>query len=119
VVSAALLWIVTLALVPWLGFVGFAVASACVACASVTYTGLTLRRLVPLRVAPAVRVPVAASLASAGVLAALGGLWVHDVPSLLAAGALAAGAYIAFAGLIGGEAWRVEFLADWRTVLQG
>jgi hypothetical protein len=26
---------------------------------------------------------------------------------------------VIFAGLIGGAAWRVEFLADWRTVLQG
>jgi len=23
------------------------------------------------------------------------------------------------AGLVGGAAWRIEFIADWRTVLQG
>jgi len=33
--------------------------------------------------------------------------------------AVSAGAYVVFAGLIGGAAWRVEFMADWRTVLQG
>jgi hypothetical protein len=70
-------------------------------------------------VLPAVRVPLAASLASAAVLAALAGLWIHDLPSLLAAGAASAAAYVVFAGLIGGPAWRVEFVADWRTVLQG
>jgi teichuronic acid exporter len=119
VMAAASLWVITAALVPWLGFVGFAVASAGVACASVTYTGLTLRRLIPLRVVPAVRVPLAASLASGALLTGLGGVWIHDVPSLLGAGALSVAAYVVCAGLIGGEAWRVEFLADWRTVLQG
>ena len=96
-----------------------AVASACLACASVSYAALQLRRLVPIRIAPAVRVPLTASLGSAAVLAALVGLWIHDLPSLLAGAALSAAAYVVFAGLIGGEAWRVEFLADWRTVLQG
>jgi len=32
---------------------------------------------------------------------------------------VAAGAYVAFVGFIGGAAWRVEFIADWQTVLQG
>jgi hypothetical protein len=53
------------------------------------------------------------------VLAVLAGFWIHDLPSLIAAAAVSAGAYVLFAGLIGGAAWRVEFLADWRTVLQG
>ena len=117
--SAALLWVLTLALVPWLGFVGFAVASAALACGGVSYTALCLKRLVPLHPLSAVRVPLAASAGSAAVLAALAGFWIHDLLSLVVAAALAAGAYVAFAGLIGGAAWRVEFIADWRTVLQG
>jgi len=117
--SAVLLWLITLVLVPWLGFVGFAVASVSLACAGVSYTALSLRRLAPVRVLPAVRVPLAASLGSAAVLAALVGFWVHDLPSLLIAVGVSAGAYVVFAGFIGGAAWRVEFMADWRTVLQG
>jgi PST family polysaccharide transporter len=117
--SAVLLWMITLVLVPWLGFVGFAVASVSLACAGVSYTVLSVRRLVPVRVLPAVRVPLAASLGSAAVLAALVGLWVHDLPSLIIAAGVSAGAYVVFAGFIGGAAWRVEFMADWRTVLQG
>ena len=117
--SAVLLWAITLVLVPWLGFVGFAVASVSLACAGVSYTALSVRRLAPVRVLPAVRVPLAASLGSAAVLAALVGFWVHDLPSLLIAVGVSAGAYVVFAGFIGGAAWRVEFMADWRTVLQG
>jgi len=117
--SAVLLWVITLVLVPWLGFVGFAVASVSLACAGVSYTALSVRRLAPVRVLPAVRVPLAASLGSAAVLAAFVGVWVHDLPSLLIAVGVSAGAYVVFAGFIGGAAWRVEFMADWRTVLQG
>jgi PST family polysaccharide transporter len=119
VASAALLWALTVALVPWLGLVGFAVGSAALACAGAAYSGLSLRRLVPLRVLSSVRVPLAASAGSAAVLAVLAGFWIHDLPSLVVATALSAGAYVVFAGLIGGAAWRVEFMADWRTVLQG
>jgi O-antigen/teichoic acid export membrane protein len=119
VASAVLLWALTLALVPWLGFVGFAVASASLACAGVSYTALSLRRLVPVHVLSAVRVPITASVGSAAVLAALAGLWIHDLPSLVVGAAVSAGAYVLFAGLIGGAAWRVEFMSDWRTVLQG
>jgi PST family polysaccharide transporter len=119
VASAALLWLLTVALVPWLGFVGFALASASLACAGVSYTALSLRRLVPLHVLTAVRVPLTASAGSAAVLAAFAGFWIHDLASLIVGAAVSAGAYVIFAGLIGGAAWRVEFLADWRTVLQG
>jgi len=119
IANAVLLWVITLVLVPWLGFVGFAVASASLACAGVSYTALSVRRLAPVRVLPAVRVPLAASLGSAAVLAALVGFWVHDLPSLLIAVGVSAGAYVVFAGFIGGAAWRVEVMADWRTVLQG
>src|SRR5437879_4416322 len=117
--SAVLLWVMTVLLVPWLGFVGFAVASAALACGGVSYAALSLRRLIPLRVLPAVQVPLVASLGSAATLAALVGLWIHDLPSLILGAALSAGVYVVVAGLVGGAAWRVEFIADWRTVLQG
>ena len=119
VASAALLWMLTVTLVPRVGFVGFAVASASLACAGVSYTALSLRRLVPLHVLAAVRVPLAASVGSAAVLAALATFWIHDLPSLIVGVAVSVGAYVVFAGLVGGAAWRIEFLADWRTVLQG
>ena len=119
VASAALLWMLTVALVPRVGFVGFAVASASLACAGVSYTALSLRRLVPLHVLAAVRVPLAASVGSAAVLAALATFWIHDLPSLIVGVAVSVGAYVVLAGLVGGAAWRIEFLADWRTVLQG
>ena len=117
--SGTVLWVLTIALVPWLGFVGFAVASASLACAGVSYTALSLRRLVPLHVLSAVRVPLTASVGSAAVLAVLARFWIHDLPSLVVGAAVSAGAYVVFAGLVGGAAWRVEFIADWRTVLQG
>ena len=65
------------------------------------------------------QVPLVASLGSAATLAALVGLWIHDLPSLILGAALSAGVYVVVAGLVGGAAWRVEFIADWRTVLQG
>jgi O-antigen/teichoic acid export membrane protein len=117
--SAAILWALTVALVPWLGFVGFAVASVSLACAGLSYTAVSLRRLVPLHAVSAVRVPLMASVGSAAVLAAFATFWIHDLPSLVVGSAVSAGAYVVFAGLIGGAAWRVEFMADWRTVLQG
>jgi len=117
--TSVVLWALTVVLVPWLGFVGFAVASAILACAGVTYTALQLRRLVPVQVMSAVRVPLTASAGSAAVLATLAACWIHDLPTLIAGAALSVGAYVIFAGLVGGAAWRVEFLADWRTVLQG
>ena len=117
--SAALLWALTIVLVPWLGFVGFAVASASLACAGVSYTAWNLKRRIPLQVLPAVRVPLTASVGAAAVLAALAGFWIHDVPSLVLGAAVSVGAYVLLASLVGGAAWRVEFVADWRTVLQG
>jgi len=85
----------------------------------VSYTAWNLRRLIPLHVLAAVRVPLTASAGSAAVLAAFACFWIHDLPSLVVGAAVSAGAYVVFAGLIGGAAWRVEFVADWRTVLQG
>ncbi len=115
---AVLVWALTLALVPWLGFLGFAVASVLMA-ATVSVTALIVRRLAPIRVLAAVQVPLAAGAASALLLAALSAVWVHDLPSLVAAAAAAALVYAGLLLLLGGAAWRGEFVADWRTVLQG
>src|SRR5262249_61368669 len=106
VASAAFLWVLTVALVPRVGFVGFAVASAALACASFSYTALSLRRLVPLNVLSAVRVSFTASAGAAAVLAALATFWIHDLPSLVIGAAASVGAYVLFAGLVGGAAWR-------------
>ena len=119
VASAAFVWVLTVALVPRVGFVGFAVASAALACAGFSYTALSLRRLVPLNVLSAVRVSFTASAGAAAVLAALATFWIHDLPSLVIGATASVGAYVLFAGLVGGAAWRVELIADWRTVLQG
>jgi energy-converting hydrogenase Eha subunit H len=74
---------------------------------------------VPLNVLSAVRVSLTASVGAAAVLAALATLWIHDLPSLVIGAAASVGAYVLFAGLVGGAAWRIELIADWRTVLQG
>jgi PST family polysaccharide transporter len=115
---AALVWLLTLVLVPWLGFLGFAVASAFMG-ATVGVTALIVRRQAPVRVLAAVRVPLAASVLAALLFAVLASVWVHGVPSLVFAGVAAALAYVVLVLLLGGAAWRVEFAADWRTVLQG
>src|SRR5262249_60675962 len=84
--SAVLLWVLTVALVPWLGFVGFAVASAGLACASGTYAALSLRRLVPLHLLSPLRGPPAASAGSAPLPAAVTSGWVpHPPPPRLGA----------------------------------
>jgi PST family polysaccharide transporter len=115
---ATIVWAVTIMTVPWLGFVGLAVAYVCMAATVVLAAG-ALRRLVPVRLLPAVRVPLAAGFASALVLAAVAAVWIHDIPSLLIGGGIAAATYVGLALVLGGAAWRGEFVADWRTVLQG
>ncbi|PYM36666.1 MAG: hypothetical protein DME15_03180 [Candidatus Rokuibacteriota bacterium] len=115
---AALVWGLTLALVPWLGFLGFAVASVGVSVTSVAPL-LVLRRSVPIRFLPAVRVPLAAALVSALALGTLSEVWIHDLLSLLIGGGVSFAAYVGLVLLLGGAAWRVELVADWRTALQG
>ena len=56
-------------------------ASAALAGALLSYTALSLRRLAPIRILPAIRVPLAASLGSAAAFATLGAVWIHDLPS--------------------------------------
>ncbi len=118
IVWAALVWGLTVAMVPWLGFIGFAVASACVAGTGV-FMAMALRRLVPIRILPPLRVPLAAGVTSALVFAGLTALWIHDIPSLLIGGVASMLTYVGLAGLCGGAAWRVELMADLRTVLEG
>lgn len=115
---AALVWAISLVAVPRLGFVGMAVAYACMA-STVGVAAAVLRRLVPVRLLPAVRVPLAASLASALVLAALAAVWIHDIPTLVIGAGAATVTYVGLLMLLGGAAWWGEFVADWRTVLQG
>jgi O-antigen/teichoic acid export membrane protein len=97
----------------------YAVAVAAAAAATVVLAAGALRRLVPVRLLPAVRVPLAAGFASALVLAAVAAVWIHDIPSLLIGGGIAAATYVGLAVVLGGAAWRGEFVADWRMVLQG
>lgn len=99
--GAAIVWAVTVARVSWLLAAG------------------ALRRLVPVRLLPAVRVPLVAGLASAPVLAAVTAVRIHDIPSLLIGGGIAAATYVGLAVVLGGATWRGEFVADWRMVLQG
>jgi O-antigen/teichoic acid export membrane protein len=115
---AALVWSLTLALVPRLGFLGFAVASVGVSLTSVAPL-LVLRRSVPIRFLPAVRVPFAAALLSALAFGTLAEVWIHDLLSLLIGGGVSLAAYVGLVLLLGGAAWRVELVADWRTALQG
>ena len=115
---AALVWGLTLGLVPWLGFLGFAVASVGVSVTSVAPL-LVLRRSVPIRFLPAVRVPLTAALVSALTLGTLSEVWIHDLLSLLIGGGVSLAAYVGLVLLLGGAAWRVELVADWRTALQG
>lgn len=115
---AAVVWLVTLIMVPQVGFVGLAVASACMS-ATGSLAALAVRRLVPVRVLPQIRVPLAAGALGAVLLWFLANVWIHDVPSLLGGVSAAGGVYVAAACLLGGAAWRAELLADWRIVWNG
>ncbi len=117
-VWAALVWGLTLTLVPWLGFVGFALASALLG-TTVGVVAHVVRRLAPVRVLAAVRVPLAAGVASALLLWVLTDVWVHGLASLVVVGAGSGLVYVGLLLLLGGAEWRGEFLADCRTVLSG
>jgi PST family polysaccharide transporter len=114
----ALLWVLTPLLVPSLGVVGFALGSAGVAL-TMGASAVVLRRLVPVRVLRPVATPLAASTLAALALAGLERLVVHDLGSLIGAAAGAGLLYLVLLWLGAGAAWRVELLADWRTVWQG
>ena len=115
---AAVVWILALVMVPRVGFVGLAVASACMS-ATGSLAALAVRRLVPVRVLPQIRVPLAAGALGAMLLWLLANVWIHDIPSLVVGVSAAGGVYVAAACLLGGAAWRAELVADWRIVWNG
>jgi len=114
----ALLWVLTPLLVPWLGIVGFALSSAAVAL-TMCSTAVALRRLAPVNVLRPVAVPLVAAAAAALALAGLERVWIHDLASLVTAAAAAGLLYATLIVSASGAAWRLELLADWRTVWQG
>ena len=117
VLWTALVWIFTLLLVPRLGFVGFAAASALTAC-SMGLTAVLLRRLAPVRVLRAVRVPLLASSVAGAALGPAAAWWAHDVASLVGVVAGALVLYVAIAWTSGGATWREECVADLRSAWQ-
>jgi len=110
-----LLWGLALLLVPWLGFVGFAAASACLSTTGVL-TAMALRRVVPVRVFPHVRIPLVAGLASALLFEVLATYWVHDILSLVISGCAAVSAYAGLVCRISDRVWRADILADWQKL---
>jgi O-antigen/teichoic acid export membrane protein len=110
---ATMVWVLTAALVPVLGFVGFAAASFV---ASVTMAGAAsalLRRL-PLRLARAIRTPLGAASLSALLLFTGSHVWA-DTRANLGLGLIGAGlAYAALLWHLGGPAWRGEVFEDCR-----
>jgi hypothetical protein len=46
-------------------------------------------------------------------------VWIHDLASLVLSAAAAGGVYAALIVAASGAAWRLELLADWRTVWPG
>ena len=114
----AILWVITPLLVAWLGILGFAVSSAAVAL-TMGSTAVVLRRLVPVNVLRPLAAPLAAAVVAALVLATLAQMWIHDLASLAVGAALAGAVYAALIVAASGAAWRLELLADWRTVWQG
>jgi teichuronic acid exporter len=111
-----LLWGLALPLVWWLGFVGFALASACLSLTSVV-TALMLKKLVPVRIIPAIRAPLIAGMLAGLCLGVLTMAWVDGVVSLLISAAAATGVYVLAVGIIGGMTWCSDLMEDWRDVL--
>ena len=112
-----LLWSLTPILVPLFGFVGYALASACLSVTSV-FTLLALRKLIPIHVFPHVRIPLTTGFLCALLFAALERLWIHDLPSLIASGAMAVATYVGLTMLMSGAQWRADFHNDCRSVLR-
>src|SRR5262245_27255877 len=110
-----LLWVLTPLLVPSFGVVGFALSSAVVALTMIS-TAVALRRLVPVNVLRPVAAPLAAAVVAALALTLLTRVWIHDLGSLVMAAAAAGAVYAALIVAASGAAWRLELLADWRTV---
>jgi len=111
----ALTWALTVVFVPQFGFVGFALASACVAATGVL-TLRALRRSVPLRILAPLRLPVTAAIPAATLFFALGRWWIRGLLSLVLGGLIAAAAYVGLVWSLGGAAWRAEVREDCRRL---
>jgi O-antigen/teichoic acid export membrane protein len=107
-----LLWGLAVLLVPALGFVGFALASAAVS-TTVVLSVMALRRSVPVRILPTLRVPLGAALVAAIVFRILIDVGSAGLPWLLLSVGVAVGIAAGSAWLLGGQGWRSELKADW------
>lgn len=116
VLWTVLLWGLSLALVPRMGFVGYAAASACVS-ATVVVPAILLRRLVPIQFMAQMRTPLIAGLMSAFLFGMLIHLWVHDIPSLMLGASAALALYAALVYAMSGALWRAGVRDDWRRML--
>lgn len=111
-----LLWGLSLVLVPRMGFVGYAAASACVS-ATVVVPAVLLRRLVPIQFMAQMRTPLIAGLLSALLFGMLVHLWIHDIPSLILGASAALALYTALVYAFSGALWRADVRDDWRRML--
>ena len=112
-----LLWGLTFMFVPWLGFIGYAVARACQGAVG-AWTAVALKRLVPIRLFPAVRLPLFSGMVSAFLLWGLSLVWVHDLSSLIIAGIAAITTYILLTNWVGGARLKEDLLNDWRKAVE-
>ncbi len=116
VVWTLVLWGLTAASVPVIGFVGYAAAHACQSIISLVVLA-RLRAFVPLRVWPRVARPLAATLV-VGVLLAVAAPAIVTLSHLAAALGLAGLAYVGLVAWFSGAAWRRELANEWRQVIQ-
>lgn len=112
----ALLWGLSLLLIPSMGFVGYAAASACVS-ATVVVPAVLLRKLVPIQFMAPIRAPLIAGLASAFLFGVLLHLLANDIPSLMVGAFVALSSYAALVYTMSGALWRADVRDDWRRVL--
>ncbi len=117
VVWTLVLWALTAASVPVIGFVGYAVAHACQSILSLVVLA-KLRAFVPLRVWPNVVFPLSAALIVGLALAAAGPV-LDTLAHLALAFAVAGLAYVGFVVWFSGSAWRREIAHEWRHMFQG
>lgn len=115
VVWTLVLWVLTAASVPAIGFVGYAAAHACQSLFSLVVLA-RLRAFVPLRVWPRVAHPLAAALV-AGSLLAVAVPAIPSLPYLAAALAVAGLAYVGLVAWFSGAGWRRELANEWRQVI--
>ena len=111
------LWGFSVLLVPWLGFIGYAVARVCMNVIGV-WTLVILKRFVPITLFPHVRIPLLAGTASALMLWGLSRVWVQDLFSLIVAGTAAAAMYLVLINWTSGGGWKADLLDDWKRATE-